>query len=153
MGGASAIAGSGAGPRSVCLESFDHRHKSRGHRAGDRRPRRDHHLDTGLANHRRRRWSERERCMATLDSSRLQADEVFAVPPLPRRPTAKREIDFDAAEKVAAHIEAGGISHLLYGGNAFLYHASLGEFDDLAGWLAGMSTSRIPIPSIGPSFG
>ena len=78
---------------------------------------------------------------------------LFAVPPLPRHATPDRAIDFDAAEKVAAHIESGGITHLLYGGNAFLYHASLGEFEELAAWLAGMPAPRVPIPSIGPSFG
>jgi 4-hydroxy-tetrahydrodipicolinate synthase len=83
----------------------------------------------------------------------MDALNLFAVPPLPRRATADRAIDFDAAEKVAGHIASGGITHLLYGGNAFLYHASLGEFDDLASWLAGMPASRVPIPSIGPSFG
>lgn len=83
----------------------------------------------------------------------MAALDLLSVPPLPRRRTADRAIDFDAAEKVARHIESGGITHLLYGGNAFLYHASLGEFEDLAGWLAGMPASRVPIPSIGPSFG
>jgi dihydrodipicolinate synthase/N-acetylneuraminate lyase len=83
----------------------------------------------------------------------MDALNLFAVPPLPRRATPDRAINFDAAEKVAAHIEAGGITHLLYGGNAFLYHASLAEFEDLAGWLAEMPVSRVPVPSIGPSFG
>ena len=84
---------------------------------------------------------------------RLQAGDLFAVPPLPRRTTADRAIDFDAAETIAAHIAAGGITRLLYGGNAFLYHASLAEFEELAGWLAAMPATRVPIPSIGPSFG
>src|SRR5215211_2721154 len=52
---------------------------------------------------------------------------VFSVPPLPRKRDAKRSLDFDAAECVARHIEAGGISRLLYGGNAFLYHIALGD--------------------------
>ena len=78
---------------------------------------------------------------------------VFAVPPLPRRNDAHRTLDLDAAEKVAKHIEDGGITRFLYGGNAFLYHASLEEFDTLVGWLAGFASSRWPIPSIGPSFG
>ena len=99
----------------------------------------------------------------TSDSSRLQAGGtrpqaadlrgVFAVPPLPRRRDAKRTLDLDAAERVARHIEAGGITRFLYGGNAFLYHASLGEFEMLAGWLASFDAPRWPIPSIGPSFG
>jgi dihydrodipicolinate synthase/N-acetylneuraminate lyase len=83
----------------------------------------------------------------------LNLDGVFAVPPLPRCRDAKRTLDLDAAEDVARHIEAGGITRFLYGGNAFLYHATLGEFEMLAGWLASFAAPRVPIPSIGPSFG
>jgi dihydrodipicolinate synthase/N-acetylneuraminate lyase len=91
----------------------------------------------------------------TSGSSRFSEDlaAVFAVPPLPRRPDAKRTLDLDAAEQIARHIEAGGITRFLYGGNAFLYHFTLGEFEMLAGWLASFPASRWPIPSIGPSFG
>ena len=78
---------------------------------------------------------------------------VFSVPPLPRKADARRTIDFDAAEAVAAHIEAGGITRLLYGGNAFLYHITLAEYEQLLGWLAVFPASRWAIPSVGPSFG
>lgn len=78
---------------------------------------------------------------------------VFAVPPLPRKADARRTLDFDAAESVARHIEAGGITRFLYGGNAFLYHASLDECRALGEWLSGFAASRWAIPSIGPSFG
>jgi dihydrodipicolinate synthase/N-acetylneuraminate lyase len=78
---------------------------------------------------------------------------VFSVPPLPRKRDARRTIDFDAAECVARHIEAGGITRFLYGGNAFLYHITLDEFETLLGWLAGFPEPRWAIPSIGPSFG
>ena len=78
---------------------------------------------------------------------------VFSVPPLPRKRDAKRSLDFDAAECVARHIEAGGITRFLYGGNAFLYHITLGEYEALLGWLASFPGSRWAIPSIGPSFG
>ena len=78
---------------------------------------------------------------------------VFSVPPLPRKRNAKRTIDFDAAECVARHIEAGGITRLLYGGNAFLYHITLDEYEALLGWLAIFPASRWAIPSVGPSFG
>jgi len=83
----------------------------------------------------------------------LTLDAVFAVPPLPRRGDARRTLDLDEAERIAAHVEAGGITRFLYGGNAFLYHATLGEFEMLCGWLASFAASRIAIPSIGPSFG
>jgi dihydrodipicolinate synthase/N-acetylneuraminate lyase len=80
-------------------------------------------------------------------------DGVYAVPPLPRHGDPRRTLNLDAAECIARHIEAGGITRFLYGGNAFLYHASLDEFAALADWLAAFPASRWPIPSIGPSFG
>ena len=89
--------------------------------------------------------------MSTINVADLAG--VFSVPPLPRRADARRTIDFDAAEAVAAHIEAGGITRLLYGGNAFLYHITLAEYEQLLGWLAVFPASRWAIPSVGPSFG
>lgn len=78
---------------------------------------------------------------------------VFAVPPLPRRTDRHRTLNFDAAECVARHIEAGGITRYLYGGNAFLYHVTLAEYVELLDWLAGFGDTRWAIPSVGPSFG
>ena len=78
---------------------------------------------------------------------------VFSVPPLPRKRDARRSLDLDAAECVARHIEAGGINRFIYGGNAFLYHVSLDEYETLLDWLAGFGTTRWAIPSLGPSFG
>ena len=78
---------------------------------------------------------------------------VFSVPPLPRRRDARRTLDFDAAECVVRHIEAGGITRFVYGGNAFLYHITLDEYEALLGWLAGFGASRWAIPALGPSFG
>jgi len=93
--------------------------------------------------------------MAPVNAGRGAADlnGVFAVPPLPRKNDSGRTLDFDAAERVARHIETGGITRFLYGGNAFLYHATLDEFQALVEWLADFPTGRWPIPSIGPSFG
>ena len=78
---------------------------------------------------------------------------VYAVPPLPRRADRQRTLNLDAAECIVRHIEAGGISRFLYGGNAFLYHATLEEYAALLDWLAGFPGTRWPIPSLGPSFG
>jgi dihydrodipicolinate synthase/N-acetylneuraminate lyase len=78
---------------------------------------------------------------------------VYAVPPLPRKADARRTLDFDAAEAVARHIEAGGITRYLYGGNAFLYHVTLDEYVALTEWLSGFHASRWAIPSLGPSYG
>jgi dihydrodipicolinate synthase/N-acetylneuraminate lyase len=78
---------------------------------------------------------------------------IYAVPPLPRRADARRTIDFDAAERVVAHIANGGINRYLYGGNAFLYHVTLKEYEALLEWLADFPADRWAIPSMGPSFG
>jgi dihydrodipicolinate synthase/N-acetylneuraminate lyase len=78
---------------------------------------------------------------------------VYAVPPLPRKKDRQRSLNFDAAECVARHIEAGGINRYLYGGNAFLYHITLDEYEALVDWLSGFPATRWAIPSIGPSFG
>jgi dihydrodipicolinate synthase/N-acetylneuraminate lyase len=78
---------------------------------------------------------------------------VYAVPPLPRHPDRRRRLNFDAAEAVASHVVAGGITRFLYGGNAFLYHITLDEYEALLGWLAAFAAPRWAIPSIGPSFG
>lgn len=78
---------------------------------------------------------------------------VFAVPPLARKNDARRTLDFDENDRLVRHIAAGGITRLLYGGNAFLYHITLGEYEELLGWLAGLSDDLWAIPSFGPSFG
>jgi len=89
--------------------------------------------------------------MKTLTTDDLRG--VFAVPPLARRRDTRRTIDFDQNERIVKHITAGGISRLLYGGNAFLYHFTLSEFESLLEWLSSMSREQWLIPSIGPSFG
>jgi dihydrodipicolinate synthase/N-acetylneuraminate lyase len=91
--------------------------------------------------------------MATTSLDLQDLAGVFSVPPLPRRTGTRRPIDFDAAEAVAKHIEDGGITRFLYGGNAFLYHITLDEYETLLGWLDGFDAARWPIPSVGPSFG
>lgn len=78
---------------------------------------------------------------------------VFAVPPLCREDDKSRQIDFEQNDLVVRHIINGGITRLLYGGNAFLYHATLAEFGQLADWLSGFADDVWTIPSIGPSYG
>ena len=78
---------------------------------------------------------------------------VFSVPPLPRKRDARRTLDLDASECVVRHIEAGGITRFVYGGNAFLYHVTPDEYETLLDWLAGFGPSRWAIPGLGPSFG
>ena len=78
---------------------------------------------------------------------------VYSVPPMPRKANGRRSLDLDAAERVARHIADGGITRYLYGGNAFLYHISLAEYETLLDWLADFPAPRWAIPSLGPSFG
>lgn len=80
------------------------------------------------------------------------ARSVLAVPPLARRP----DLSLDAAANRALirHLEAGGVTTLLYGGNANLYHVGLADFAEL---LALLAESAAPdswaIPSVGPEYG
>lgn len=80
------------------------------------------------------------------------ASSVMAVPPLARR----ADLSVDAAEnqKLIRHIEAGGVTTLLYGGNANFYHVAVSEYRELLDMLAESAapTTRV-IPSIGPDYG
>jgi dihydrodipicolinate synthase/N-acetylneuraminate lyase len=78
---------------------------------------------------------------------------VFAVPPLARRRDPQRSIDREQNDLIVRHIASGGITRFLYGGNAFLYHITLAEYEQLLDWLAGFEGDLWTIPSIGPSFG
>jgi dihydrodipicolinate synthase/N-acetylneuraminate lyase len=76
---------------------------------------------------------------------------VFAVPPLARNKS--RAIDLAENEKIVRHIQNGGISRLIYGGNAFLYHLQNTEFEVLLEWLSDLDPELWLIPSLGPTFG
>jgi dihydrodipicolinate synthase/N-acetylneuraminate lyase len=89
--------------------------------------------------------------LTTLSPARL-VESVLAVPPLCR----KADLTLNAAEnvKLIRHIESGGITTLLYGGNANSYHLPLSEYDEALSLLeqsAGKAT--LVIPSAGPAFG
>lgn len=77
---------------------------------------------------------------------------VVSVPPLARN----SDLTLNASEnaKVARHLAAGGVTTLLYGGNAVLYHVSLGEFPELLAMLTTIAPAgSLVIPSVGPSYG
>lgn len=78
---------------------------------------------------------------------------VFPVPPLARKNDARRMIDFEQNNRIVRHIANGGLTRFLYGGNAFLYHVTLGEYEALLDWLNGFSDDLWAIPSLGPSYG
>jgi dihydrodipicolinate synthase/N-acetylneuraminate lyase len=78
---------------------------------------------------------------------------VFPVPPLARKNTARRELDFAENDRLVRHMTAGGMTRFLYGGNAFLYHVTLAEYEQLLDWLNGFGDEHWAIPSFGPSYG
>jgi dihydrodipicolinate synthase/N-acetylneuraminate lyase len=78
---------------------------------------------------------------------------VFPVPPLARKNDARRSIDFEQNDRIVRHIAGGGLTRFLYGGNAFLYHVTLAEFEALLDWLSGFADDLWAIPSLGPSYG
>ncbi len=78
---------------------------------------------------------------------------VFPVPPLARKNNARRELDFDENRRLVDHIAGGGMTRFLYGGNAFLYHITLAEYEQLLDWLTSFDDRHWAIPSLGPSYG
>ena len=77
---------------------------------------------------------------------------VLAVPPLARN--ASLELCKENNAKIIRHIEGGGVSMLLYGGNANLYHVRLTEYAALLNMLQDLAAQdTLVIPSVGPSYG
>jgi dihydrodipicolinate synthase/N-acetylneuraminate lyase len=84
----------------------------------------------------------------------ISLDGVFAVPPLARAPGKARAIDFEENARIVRYIAKGGISRIIYGGNAFLYHLTLDEYEQLLAWQADIKEDGLWfIPSAGPSYG
>lgn len=80
------------------------------------------------------------------------AASVFAVPPLARH--ADLSLDREANLALVRHIEAGGVSSLLYGGNANLYNVGVGDYPALLDLLEEIAApTSWMIPSAGPDFG
>lgn len=80
------------------------------------------------------------------------AGSIISVPPLARN--ADFSLNRAENEKLIRHLEGGGVSTLLYGGNAILYHVALSEYAELLQMmteLAGENT--LMIPSVGPAYG
>ncbi len=77
---------------------------------------------------------------------------VIAVPPLCRK--ADWSLADEENRKLIQHMEAGGVSTLLYGGNANLYNIALSEYPALLDFLAeAVAADTLVIPSVGPMYG
>ncbi len=77
---------------------------------------------------------------------------VLAVPPLARDENDR--ICAKENKRLIQHIEGGGVSMLLYGGNANLYHIRPSEYASLLEMLeATAGNDTLVIPAVGPSYG
>ncbi len=76
---------------------------------------------------------------------------VIAVPPLARN--IDLSINESENQKIINHLEHGGITFLLYGGNANYYHIALNEYESLLNLLDHATAPQtIVVPAVGPSF-
>jgi dihydrodipicolinate synthase/N-acetylneuraminate lyase len=76
---------------------------------------------------------------------------VMAVPPLAR--AADRSLAEEANGRIVRHLERGGVSLLLYGGNANFYHLPLPEYDAALSMLARLAgPETLVVPSAGPTY-
>lgn len=77
---------------------------------------------------------------------------VIAVPPLAR--DANLGLSKAANANVIRHLEQGGVTTLLYGGNATLAHVAVSEYAALLKMLADCAGNQTTlIPSVGPTYG
>jgi dihydrodipicolinate synthase/N-acetylneuraminate lyase len=82
----------------------------------------------------------------------LLAQSVIAVPPMARNQS--REVSAQENTKLIRWIEAGGVTTLLYGGNAVFYHLRLSEYANVLKILAeAAAPNSWIVPSVGPAFG
>ncbi len=80
------------------------------------------------------------------------AASVISVPPLARN--ADGSFNREENRKLIRHLEGGGVSTLLYGGNAILAHISISEYAEMLAMLTELSGEKsLVIPSVGPGFG
>ena len=80
------------------------------------------------------------------------ARSVISVPPLARH--ADLSLNEDENRKIVQHLEAGGVSTLLYGGNALLYHVAPSQYGELLAMLESIvADDSLVIPSVGSSYG
>jgi dihydrodipicolinate synthase/N-acetylneuraminate lyase len=84
-------------------------------------------------------------------SSSHFARSVMAVPPLAR--LLDRSVSEAGNGRIIRHLEGGGVSLLLYGGNANFYHLPLSEYDEVLSMLAQLAgPDSLIVPSAGPTY-
>jgi len=105
----------------------------------------------------------RKQFLATAGAAALAAEttphypeqlfDIYPVPPLARRKDAKRSINFPENEKLFRYLKDGGVTRIVYGGNAFLYQITMADYAELAHWLGDLTSQAVIIPAVGPSYG
>jgi len=87
----------------------------------------------------------------TITTADLHAS-VISVPPLCR--DAALQADATENTKLIKHLEAGGVTTLLYGGNANFYNIALSEYEAVLDQLeAAAAADTWIVPGVGPYFG
>lgn len=77
---------------------------------------------------------------------------VFAVLPLGRN--RDLSVNEEDNRKLIRHVEEGGVSSLMYGGNANFYHIPVSEYEDTLAFIAeAAGADTWVIPSLGPDYG
>lgn len=85
------------------------------------------------------------------DAGRIRRS-VIAVPPL--AVGADGTFSREENAKIIRHITAGGVTHLLYGGNALLYHIRPSRYADCLSLLSELADDQTSVvPSVGPAYG
>lgn len=85
------------------------------------------------------------------DAARIR-QSVIAVPPLAVH--ADGSVNRDENAKIIRHITAGGVSHLLYGGNALFYHLRPSRYAACLSMLSELCDAQTSVvPSVGPAYG
>ncbi len=80
------------------------------------------------------------------------ARSVLSVPPLARN--ADLSLDVEANAALIRYLEAGGVTTLMYGGNANFYNIDLAQFAETLGMLQDKAgADSWVIPSVGPDYG
>lgn len=90
--------------------------------------------------------------LTTLPTPETIARSVWAVPPLALN--LDYSLNLNAAGALIRHIEAGGVSTILWGGNANLHNFPVSRFEETMSALASQSKADSwVIPSVGPAWG
>jgi dihydrodipicolinate synthase/N-acetylneuraminate lyase len=91
--------------------------------------------------------------LAAAAAGKIETADVYPVPPLARKNDARRSLDFVQNERMLRYLQKGGISKVIFGGNAFLYHATMAEYTALIEWASGFTKEFAITPGMGPSYG